>query len=338
MESKNQLKPQREARKHHYVPRFILRRFAFTPRGGNGQLWCIDKKQEISYVQSIANAGTKNDLNKVTGYDGSVSNFEHETQIWDDQLAKILSSVYKDRSIVQLSGPERENLLRLMGKQLTRTFLTRHELEDMREQAVEELYPTHPQVIKDTLKERDNPDNPFGVKHSAGRIAWDLNTKLVLKKRDLLLLYSPAEKFWTSDNPFVITTSFPHGDFAWGVECYYPLAPDLCLAMFCPTIMQRIGQAIDPECSRPSINDPFMLNLYSAFQRRQTLEIGPKLTKKLNTLQVLQSKQQLFSNENSLQDIKDIIGEYPAAKNVESHPFRAKTPNKMTLPVLNWTC
>ena len=100
-------------------------------------------------------------------------------------------------------------------------------------------------------------------------------------KKDFILLYS-EERLWISDNPVVVTNSFPYGQTGLkspGVEIYYPISSHLCMAFYCPSIREMLCEAMNPFHPRPCPQDSFIIELGKALAGKTTFNIStrPKL-------------------------------------------------------------
>jgi hypothetical protein len=320
-----------EARKHHYVPRSVLRNFTFDGKGR--QLYVFDKHSGQIFPASVSNAGAERDFNcvQICSVD---YNFESLFQDLDGRLAQLIAKIIKDVSVSNLSEEDKSHIPLLIACQLVRTKLQRTTPVEISQQLSEwfrKLGLPQPQAITD---------------EDARRIAFRQLLQIdkfgtPINKNDLVLLHSSEKKFWISDNPVVVNNSFPYGQTGLespGIEIYYPISSQLCLAFYCPSIRQILQEAFDQDHPRPSPRDPYMANLYQALVEGETLEIPPNIVERLNALQVSQSSRFLYSCSDDFEQAQTIISVFPKVANVRSRLILGSSavPPAQNLPDGTW--
>ncbi len=300
-----------ESRKHYYIPRSVLRNF--TLNGDGRHLFVFDKQEGRSFATSVGDAGAERDFNRVQVGNWDL-NYESLFQEPDDRLAKVVARLVKEMSVAKLEADELGNLPVLVACQLIRTKLQRTtpvEISRQLAERIKELGLAGPRPISDA---------------DAKRIALEQLLRLdeyavPISEKDIILLISRDQRLWTSDNPVVVYNTFPYGQTGLkspGVELYYPLAPHLCLAFYCPSIRETLSEAIDPNHPRPSPTDPFMFELHKALVDQRTLEIPEKYSTHLNTLQISQSSRFLYSNKDEFGLAHRILSQDPKVANLKS--------------------
>jgi hypothetical protein len=60
-------------KKQHYIPQFLLNRFAKNSKAKTKQVYVFDKQNELSYINSIKNVGCKNGCYDFAGRNGKTS-------------------------------------------------------------------------------------------------------------------------------------------------------------------------------------------------------------------------------------------------------------------------
>lgn len=116
---------QKPPKKHHFVPRSLLRRFSV---GGAGeQIWVFDKTSGRSFTTSLMNAGSQNDFNTLETPAG-VLNFEKVFDAADGDLAHLCGTLAERRSVTGLDTEFRRRLADVLAIQLLRTPLARSTL------------------------------------------------------------------------------------------------------------------------------------------------------------------------------------------------------------------
>ena len=300
-----------EPRKHHFNPRSVLRNF--TIDGDGRRLFVFDKQERRSFVASIDDAGAERDFNRVQ-VDGQDLNYESRFQELDDRLARAVSKLVQEMSVAKLETDELRGLPILVACQLVRTKLQRTtpvEISRQLDEWITELGLAGPRPISDADARRIALEQLFRLAEYA----------VPISEKDIILLISRDQRLWTSDNPVVVYNTFPYGQTGLkspGVELYYPLAPHLCLAFYCPSLREILGEAIDPNHPRPSPTDPFMFELHRALVGQRILEIPEEYSTHLNTLQISQSSRFLYSNKDEFGLAHRILSQDPKVANVKT--------------------
>lgn len=300
-----------EPRNHHYVPRSILKNFTI---GGEGkQLYVFDKQSGRSFSASVFSAGAERDFNCVQFSDKKY-NFETIFQELDDWLALIVNKILKYSSVKEISSDDKQKLPLLIACQLVRTKLSRTTPVEISRQ------------LSELVQELGMPEVETITEEDARRIA--LSNMLQLNKfsapflrKDFILLYSSEERLWISDNPVVVSNSFPYGKTGLdspGVEIYYPISSNLCMAFYCPSIREMICEAMNPYHPRPCPKDSFVINLGKALAGETTLNIPKIFAQGLNKLQTSQSSRFIYSSDNNFDIARKLISEHPEVANVKS--------------------
>lgn len=300
-----------EPRKHHFNPRSVLRNF--TINGDGRRLFVFDKQERRSFVASIDDAGAERDFNRVQ-VDGQDLNYESLFQELDDRLARVVSKLVQEMSVAKLETDELRDLPTLVACQLVRTKLHRTTPVEISRQ-LDEWSKAHGltrlRLINDAEARRIALEQLFRLDEYA----------VPISEKDIILLISREQRLWASDNPVVVYNTFPYGQTGLrspSVELYYPLAPHLCLGLYCPSIREILSEAIDPNHPRPGPADPFMFELYNALVGQRTLEIPEKYSIHLNTLQISQSSRFLYSNKDEFGLTHRILSQDPKVANLKS--------------------
>src|SRR5438067_2268665 len=85
-----------ESKKHHFVPRSILKNFTLT-KGGN-QVYVSDKTTGRAYVSSVMDAGSENKFNTAE-LGEAISNFEPIFDDADSRLGEMANRLLETRSL-----------------------------------------------------------------------------------------------------------------------------------------------------------------------------------------------------------------------------------------------
>ena len=319
-----------EARKHHYVPRSVLRNF--TIDGARKRLFVFDKNKKRSFAASVENTAAERDFYRVQ-FGNQDLNYEEGFQELDDRLANVVAKLVKGKSLVKLEKDELRDIPILVACQLLRTKLQRTtpvEFSRQLEKWIKDFgFPT-PNSINDANARRIAFIQLFQLKEIADLIS----------EKDIMLLILGEQRLWTSDNPVVVHNNFPYGETGLkspGVEIYYPLSPNLCLAFYCTSIREILSESIDPNHPRQSTSSRLLINIHNAFVGQRTLEIPGDYSSFLNSLQIYQSSRFLYSSKNEFGRARTILSKVPGVANVKSRISLRKTPVPPA-PKLPGTC
>jgi hypothetical protein len=304
-----------ESKKHHFIPRSVLRRFSQIDAPGT--VFVYDKQRDTNYSLSITDAGMENGFNTVV-VGGERINFETEFGRADELMAGVHNRLVEVRKITNLSSDDRLVLADTTALQLVRTKMFRTTLRSASRAMIDEFLrvglldgeplPMDEQaaraMAREALHEREHqPD--------------------ILNNKDLLLLEpEPDTRFWISDDPIVRYNPQPYGENGLsspGIEVYWPIAADLALGFMCPTFRRSIeaGLALGDELEeslRDRCND-----LRAAFEKGTPTKIGRGGTAMfLNGLQARSSSRFIYSSDNNFESARTILSKNPELRSVES--------------------
>jgi hypothetical protein len=237
------------AQNQHYVPKFILRNFLSNE--SKEQVSVFRKSNGKGFVTSIRNIMAERRFHEFAIGEDYLASFETGICQIERQLLptyrKVIEARRLDRSI-----EERANLAMLMAFQMVRTRQQREQFLRVEEQLKEHME-KHGGTIEQLdgyepfTEERLTEQHIKFIGHSFGEFSNRIAAK------DFLLLSAPeGRSFYLADNPVCLHNSEPADPF-WGniglavkgIEIYLPLAADLMLAAWCPSILQQIRDERD---------------------------------------------------------------------------------------------
>lgn len=228
------------ARNHHYVPRFILRHFLSDAR--KEQVTVYDKQTEKIFTTAIENIMVERDFHEFAFEDVLVS-FENIASHIENIAIPAYEKVIAER---RLDGtPEQKAALAfLIAFQFLRTKGHRNtyqQLEDMLRAKVEgmggrlEDIKNYSPLTDDQIKK----EHMMSFRKNTGEFA-----QLIAEKDFVLQAAAPGRSFYLSDHPVTLHNMRDHGPYGniglavTGIEIYMPLASDLLLCAFCPSIAE----------------------------------------------------------------------------------------------------
>jgi hypothetical protein len=304
-----------QSKKHHYVPRSVLRRFSFDQ--ARTWIYVFDKAQMKSFPSSILNAGCENHFNAVE-VEGQTVSFEGLFQTNDNQLARLLDTIVSNRSLVHLTPEDRVALSEVVAAQIVRTKMMRTTMRSIAEQMLAALC-----EVGIDPGEVDGLSIPTDQEVKRAALASFLDLRRIVgalqEKRPILIHSSNSQVFWISDNPVVLHNTFPYGERALnapGIEIYFPISSELVLGFFCPSIEVKIQQLLSLE--HPGIDRQKYSEIYRGLQGGDAVSLGPETVPFLNSLQVLHSSRFLYAPSNEFEHAREILQRQPKAQNVQT--------------------
>ena len=225
---------------NHYVPQFILRRFAHA-----GKICIFDKHTKQEFKLPTDRAMGEKDYNNVHFNDAVVS-FENKFTHLENIAAPIIAKIIGAKNIDFLTPTDTAALHCFLIVQYMRSKSRRLDqdaiMKEIRRRWPEAPVNPQPDLISDFEL----------TKYSALQMTFnkmeDLVKPLVFKHM-FLMVRDCKEEVYISDNPLVMHNQNdfgPYGNIGIavpGIEIYYPLSPDLVLALICPTSLQTIEEA-----------------------------------------------------------------------------------------------
>jgi hypothetical protein len=238
------------AQKQHYVPQFILRQFLSEPEGERVAVY--DKHDDKTFVTSIKNIMAERRFNDFVFEDDYMVSFEPIACRVEDQVLPAYKQVIAERRL-DGSPEQKAALVFLITFQFLRTKSNRDMWADMEKKIVEvveasggrmqdvEGWEDWEPATEDTLKRAHLTSIKEGLKEFAPIIA---------EKDFLLAEPAPGRSFYLGDNPVVLANQEnfgPYGNIGLalrGIEIYMPLASDLMLCAWCPSILGGVEERL----------------------------------------------------------------------------------------------
>lgn len=310
---------------HHYVPRFLLRRFGI---GKKDHLHIFDKHKGLTFKRAASKIAAENGLYDFE-FHGYPLTIEPSLADLESRAAKHIHSIVDDRQLHPMDPIERGELARFFAVQLVRT---RAFLETMR----------HLGLSMETWLRKEGasddffaPDSAIGTGENAERASMarmiinapkDFAPAIV--EKDWVLLQSDnRHPYIIGDNPLTMNNTIdrgPRGNIGLnveGIEIYFPLAPDLALGMWCPSHREKLVEGIQ-RLDRLSNTNPdatgrfagawsTALDIVEAIQTGRPLQSMPENVDYFNSLQVLSAERFVFSSNGKFELVEDMIRTNP---------------------------
>lgn len=301
------------AKRQHYVPQCLLRRFAIPNTSGEPRIYFYDKILDRVGASSIHDTASKNGFYNFKEK-GETFTLEIGLEKIERRADMIIESIVRARSVGHLTTQNRVNLADYMIKQLVRTPKARAETKAMFE-ALGKALEGRGVPLRDIFPDYE----PLTDKH-INLLAIDqlrdggLSPKMLLDKAWMLLETTASAPFLTSDHPVVrmncraIRENWPRGSRGLRspyVEISFPLSPTLCLSLVSKEHVAEIGfayvQIIERERRFPkqafALWEPKILceSLMEGMMSGNAHPINPDAVLNLNSAQCFDSLRQVYS-------------------------------------------
>lgn len=315
-------KSAKPSKKHHFVAQAQLRHFASD--ADRKSIWVYDKALNRSWISSLLNAGSENDFNTVELTSGKW-NFEDLFQDVDGRSARIVSKIVSQRALAWIAPADHAAIIDLLTTQMLRTKLARstpHSLAlQMREMMCE--IGVDPDGDPNLATPTEAAIKMGAVKSFLER---DRVAKSMVRLVPALFEAGDGQHFIISDDPVIVRNAFPYGENgleSHGIIVFLPIAPDLGLALLCPTILSRYEAVEQAEMN----NDmrARMLRYRDGFRNGTPVTIEPAELEGWNQCQVSGSASQLYAATDADFDAaRALLAERPELRSVDTRMTMGK--------------
>lgn len=288
----------KESKNHHYNPRSILRRFT----NSDDSVVILNKNTNKIFTNSIDNTGSENYFNTIRTGESKL-NFEILFDELDGKLALLITKIVNDKSIKNLNTEELNDLALVVAVQYIRTKIKRTETQDVTKKI-------NASTRKSALRTQAKPIFHPELNDEEIKILTIMNLSNIkeihsaLINKDIVLAdcSNCEKKFMTSDNPVVLGTSLDHGQIGLnekGVEIFYPISPNYCLTYYCKSIRNNL--------SLVRTKSDFIDKLLLTIEKKENLKYLNKNVNSVNHLQLINSSQFLYSNNDDFIHEQDFL-------------------------------
>jgi len=313
----------REPKKHHYVPRLILKNFCF---GTKNTIYVLDKKRGHVFTSSLEDTASENYF-----YNDRNANHEKNTETKLGELENlsvpIFDRINSEESLLHLTAYERGIICLFVAVQMLRTNNNRESMLKMNRAICDWVRRSGYDPNKDVedFKEMSKVDaKQFSIamlRTAAGQFA-----KTLFAKDYCLIKAHKLASFYTSDNPVTMYNNFPRpgrgnlGLALKGIEIHFPISPKLCLTFMCSQTVDEIRTRVNRYRALKAsgiycpvdMSEPEMF--VDQFDKRIVRELRPENMEFHNSLQVSQSSRFLYSQNNDFELAKDMLRANPELK------------------------
>jgi hypothetical protein len=307
--------PMTSAKRHHFVPQFLLKHFA---RPGTSQVHVFDKLTGKAFVANVADVAAEHRL-----YEFAVgelrATIEPALAEFESKAAAVVRSVMARDRLSDLTVYERLVLSALVAQLMLRSTHQRASMRHMIEQ-----------VRRHIAEEGTDPDSVPQLKTLDKNEEKELNARIL---SDVTQQFMPiiADKVWVlhdaptnetlyiSDNPVAMHNPNKFGLrgnlglAVTGVEVYLPLSTSRCLALYCPTTCAELKRAYDQLKAKrgshtsESLGPSSPERLVDAFHSGAINPLVAESVKFVNSLQVCNAERSLYSSIDGFDPARTMI-------------------------------
>jgi hypothetical protein len=293
----------------HYVPRFLLKYFST-----NNQVFCYDKKRDLSFnvsIDKIANESWFFDIYKRN----PTNSLEYKLQEIEGPCSNIIQRIIDEETIRILTDDEKELISLFLIVQEFRTRNYREVLKSINEQRIVWLR-NHgfrddqmKNLIENNTEESAKKAQLYGLATCEDMIPYLLNKKW--------FLFRSKNEFYISDNPFAMQNTIKRNEDikigleVEGIEIYFPLSSSIALGLFCNRSFDKLEKAYNKYYKKILENGQYNYqNFINCIKRKIPLDCSEKDVLGLNSLQIKYSERFVFSSNNEISKIKDFLSHH----------------------------
>jgi len=305
---------QRPAKKHHYVPRSLLK--YFRPPSGEDYLFVFDKLKGRAFRTSLMNAGSENDFNSFR-QGNVVEDFEADFDELDARLANRLEGLHQARNIPSQDSKLKHDWADLVAVQLARTPIIRSTIGNV----IADLKRSIEDGLKTNIAMPIPSDNDARVASRAMVLRREAAVAALARKDMVLFKASDAATFRISDRPVVMQSALPYGDTGLnspGVTVFMPLGQDLLLGLLCPSIRVRLNKYRIEDLDLPAEKAKPLLALKNGLNTGELVGWEDTAVASWNVSQIAACSRFVYGPSNSFSDVEDVLQRYPEARSTTS--------------------
>ncbi|RZJ84194.1 MAG: DUF4238 domain-containing protein, partial [Chryseobacterium sp.] len=299
-----------DSKKHHFVPRFILRNFQTAKK----ILYVFDNSTCSIFKSNADNVGHENNFNTIH-IDSDSINLEHLYDDIDASGSQVIAKILKGEHSWDLSGAEMETLARFVAAQFLRTPRSRIQIKDFNEQLVDF-------VKKGSPKKENLPVNLRRMSESETKLIalsslqdLDEYASLILERH--LVIYNTNIPLYISDNPVKLYNPRPGklpGLNVIGTDIYLPISANRILCFMCKSsrtiLFNNIARLRKERKKIPEV----MKSVFLSMVERKINSFSVSNTEFCNHLQVKSASRFIYSSSEDFSLAKEMTAENPNLK------------------------
>lgn len=288
----------------HYVPQFLLRRFADQ----NERVNVYDKHHRKAFLSSTRNVASENYFYDLKIGDTEIALEPVMTEVENSAL-DALNSIAGSGSLSHLSDDCKVNIAFFMGTQMVRT-----------RGALEMLHQVEEGLRRVAPSKGITPENMPGLFMDDDQLkqmslmnlqmAQELAPQFLNK--DWMVYRDPSRRFLISDHPLVRHNYYPadplmgnNGLACEGIQIYLPLSPEFTLACICPTLTEQFRE--HQRTKMPDTEIPLLVAIDSG----NSIDLIDDSVDYQNSLQIASANRFVFSAFNDFSLIEKMLAATP---------------------------
>jgi hypothetical protein len=303
---------------HHYVPRFLLRRFG---AGKKEHVHAFDKSNGGVFSRAAGKLAANRDF-----YDfefmGKPMTVEPALADVEAKAGKHIARIIKERRLRPFDPEERGDIAQFLAVQLVRTPADAATRSDMAERMegwlrengmAESFFDVDPR-----LGNRDNAERAMMARRIIN--APSEYSGALLEKDWVLFEAAAPDHFLIGDHPLVMHNSLRSelrgniGLSVEGIEIYIPLSPSIILGLLCPSLRDGLTATLRSSQSRTQSNvsdvaHKHVERLLAAMGAGVPMLVTVDETNFFNSLQVAHAERFVFSSDAKFDLVKSMLAE-----------------------------
>ncbi len=289
----------------HYVPQFLLRRFADKSE----RVYVYDKHSRKSFVSSTRNVASENFFYDLKVGDTEIALEPLMTDIENAALAA-LNAIADSGSIANLTDECKVNIAFFMGTQMVRTRAALEMLHQV-EAGLRRVGPSKGLTPETTPGLFMDDEQLKQMSLMNLRMANDLAPQFLNK--DWMVYRDPNKQFMISDHPLVRQNYYPadplmgnNGIACEGIQVFMPLSPEFTLAFICPTLAEPFRE--HQKTKMPDTEIPFLV----AIDNGTPIDLVDDCVTYQNSLQIANSNRFVFAASNDFTLVEKMLDATPS--------------------------
>ncbi|MES2908330.1 MAG: DUF4238 domain-containing protein [Pseudomonadota bacterium] len=316
-----------EAKVQHYVPKFLLRNFG---TGKKDKVWVFDKLLRKSFETNAKNIASESRFYDFE-VEGTALSLESSLSNIESKAKPVIEKMLNSDSTAGLTHEERSVMAAFLAIQFVRTKAFRMQWADFPRLLRDKFERLNEQITPDSQAEKliaDPSKNDIKIETTRMLLgAPDTYGTHFLGKTWFLGATTSNEPFWISDNPISLQNATDMGPFGnlglavKGIEIYLPLSSTRALAMWCPSLREKIGKAaqtlrspIGGSIAKTLKNPAGILAMDEALSNGGVLPYNSDHVMNFNALQVGRSERYVISPQNDFSLARRMIDDHPHLK------------------------
>lgn len=302
--------------KQHYVPQFLLKRFA-TGKKGNPKIFVYDKSNNNEFLANVKNVAAEGSFYDLE-VDDYILTLEKGLSHLESNTSPVIKEILKKKTLKVLNDEKIAILAVFLAVQFVRTKEYRLKFQHAKEQLIHKLKSMN--IPEDVINKQLNNPNNVDENKLIGIDSIIRIEKIVphfLDKTWLLFETTNKHPFYISDNPLTLHNDINHKPYgnlgltAQGIQIYLPISTTMCLALFCPSITEQFIKAHDNIAVSlfKKDNTNGMRDFYNGIVHRSPIQTVEENVVMMNSLQVISSSRFVYCEKKSFSLVEGMISD-----------------------------